>query len=172
MLKVAFDLLFLRRHAMTDFNFPFWQSALVITLLGIFSGLDPSVGAPNPVVGMVLGLVMIWPVYLLGAQFMGWWLKRKQYWDGVGNLFNLLVAASLIDIVPAILVILGIPYLFTLPLWLYSLLVAGNAIKGATNSGLGYAVGGLILWVVIYLPVIVILSVVASLLGLIQMPGV
>ncbi|MBT9169586.1 MAG: hypothetical protein DDT19_02948 [Syntrophomonadaceae bacterium] len=96
---------------------------------------------------------------------MGWWLKRKKYWDGQGSLFNVLVASSTIDIFPATLVILGIPYLLTLPLWLYSLLIAGNAIKGATNSSFGYAISGLVLWVVITFPVIVVISALAGLLS-------
>jgi len=151
MFNVALDLLRLRARPMADFNFPIGQSVILLFIIGLLIGLDPSMSAEGmpPLIGVMIGLIAIGFMFFAGVPFIGWWLKRKNYWNGEGNLFNILVASSLIDIVPLTLAISGIPFLFIFPLDIYSLWVVGNAIKGATQSSIGYAISGLLLWTVI-----------------------
>jgi hypothetical protein len=170
MLKVAFDLLLLREVPMEKFNFPFKHSLILITIIGALLGFaDSSMLIFNPFVRLLIGVGAIWFVFYFGVKFMGVWLKRKGYWNGEGSLFNVLAAASLVDILSPIISIIGFPYapIIALPLQIYSLIIAGNGIKGATNSGLGYAIVGLILWAIIC---IVIIVVIAMLIGALLAP--
>ncbi|MBW1649847.1 MAG: hypothetical protein JRJ44_04060 [Deltaproteobacteria bacterium] len=159
MLKVAFDLLLLRKHPMEDFNFSVRHSIILITILGALTGLgDFNTSILNPLARIFIGLGTTWFVFFFGVKFIGWWLKKKQYWNKEGSLFNVLAAASLIDIVSAALTVCGLPLLITLPLHIYSLIVFGNAVKGATNSGLGYAILGLVLWTIVVMVIVVIIG--------------
>ncbi|MBT9169585.1 MAG: hypothetical protein DDT19_02947 [Syntrophomonadaceae bacterium] len=68
MYKIAFNLLLLRRHPMADFNFPVWQSAVFVTILGVIAGLDPAIGISNPLARVLFGLVLIWFFSFLGRS--------------------------------------------------------------------------------------------------------
>ncbi len=165
--KTAFNLLLLRKVPMEEFNFPVQYSIILITIIGALAGLaEPSTDIYNPLVKMLIGFGPIWFVFYFGVKFMEFWLKRKGYWNGEGSLFNVLAAASLIDIAPAIIAITGFLYapILALPLHIYSLIIAGNAIKGATNSTIGYAILGLILWIMIAMIFFIVASILISLL--------
>ena len=47
-ITLAFDLARLKGHAMTDYRFPFWHAALLLTLIGLSAGLDHTMGVPMP----------------------------------------------------------------------------------------------------------------------------
>lgn len=154
MLKSAFALFALRELPFSRFDFPRWQSALAISLIGALIGLDPSMrsvanGAPPmplPAI-LLLGLVAIWAGVWLIVGLLKWWLKRGQRWDGRGNLFNLVAASWLVaDVLGAGATALGVPPLLTFPLCLYSVWVGANAISSAIpRASLGYAIGGITL---------------------------
>ena len=162
MLKTAFNLILLRKVPAEQFNFPVNYSIILISILGILSGFDPSVAAaiPNPLIRMLISLAFIWVVFYFGVKFITWWLKRKDYLNNQVNLFNLLAASSLIDIVASILSIIDLSFapILMLPLHIYSLIIAGNAIKGVANCKIGYAIIGLILWAVISIIIIIIIG--------------
>lgn len=147
MLKVTSDLIRLESHPMTDYAWPFWQSAALLMFIGILTGLDPATTAmfSAPTWSVMSGLVMIAVSFPVMVAFLRWWLKRGERWDGQGQLFNLIVAASAIDVLGAGLTALGVPPLLTMPIFLYAIWVGANAIEGACNVSLRYAIGGVVL---------------------------
>ncbi len=154
MVNSAFQLFLLRGQPFLQFNFPQWQSVLTISLIGALVGLDPSLRAPQPVgpilpLWFVVGtsLVMVWLTFLVITAVLRWWMMRGSRWDGQGDLFNLVAAASLVaDVLGASLVAMGVPGLLTFPLWLYSLWVGGNALSGAApKASRAYCVSGIVI---------------------------
>lgn len=152
MLKSAFALFTLQELPFSRFDFPRWQGALAICLIGLLIGLDPAMrnganGAPAlPLpAALLLGLLATWAGVLLIVGLLKWWLKRGQRWDGRGDLFNLVAASWLVaDVLGAGATALGVPPLLTFPLWLYSIWVGGNAIGSAIPCvSTAYAIGGI-----------------------------
>jgi len=49
-IKLALGLARLKGRPMADYHFPFWQSVLLLTVIGLSAGLDHSMGVPmaNP----------------------------------------------------------------------------------------------------------------------------
>lgn len=148
--QLAFDLARLKGHVMADYHFPFWHAALLLTLIGLSVGLDHTMGVPMPW-SFLAGLALWWSWIAMLHPLMRWWLKRGGRWNGEGPLFNLLVSGCGIDILWGVLVYVGLPPIGVLPLWLYSFWVMGNALEHATEVGLGYAIGGQVLIMLIYL---------------------
>lgn len=184
MLSSASSLFMLRDLSFAHFNFPRWQSLLVITLIGVVSGLDSAVRAPpsglvaseagSPLwLAVLFATVLTWVSFLIILAVLRWWMRRGGRWDGQGDLFNLLAASWLVpDLLGAGLVALGVPSLLVLPLWLYSVWVGGNALSGAIpKAGLGYSIGGIALGI---LPVLLLYGLVgtaAALLGAVPPAG-
>lgn len=184
MLQTSFSLFLLRKLPFSRFDFPRWQSVLAISLIGLLIGLDPSLRDTPPdmvvpplwlAVGM--GLVTTWVGFLIILGVLRWWMKRGGRWDGQGDLFNLVAASWLVaDTLGAGLSALGIPPLFTFPLWLYSVWVGANALSGAIpKASLGYSIGGI---VVGFIPamlaagvVFAMLGIVLAMLGVVPPPG-
>lgn len=142
-----------------------WQSILVVTLIGICQGLVPA-DQPVPLpVRLAVGLAMVWTAFPLMTCLLKRWLKRGGRWSGQGRLFNLLAAASVIDIGGGVLAVLGVPVLLTLPLALYSIWIAGEAIQGAIpNASLGYAIAGIVL---VFIAAVIVSGMVAAAVGMI-----
>ncbi|WP_250961322.1 hypothetical protein [Serpentinimonas maccroryi] len=154
MIPLALALFLLRPQPFERFAYPRWQAALALTLIGLLVGLDPQfrldtpeVPAPPLWLALSLGVLLIWAVALVTLAVLRWWMQRGQRWDGRGELFNLLVAAWLItSVLGAGLVALGVPHLLTLPLYLYSLWVGGNALSNAIpKASLGYSIVGILI---------------------------
>lgn len=152
MLKSAFALFTLQELPFSRFDFPRWQAALAVSLIGVLIGLDPAMrngsnGAPAMplAAALLLGLIATWAGVLLIVGLLKWWLKRGQRWDGRGDLLNLVAASWLVaDVLGAGATALGVPPLLTFPLWLYSIWVGANAISGAMpRVSTGYAIGGI-----------------------------
>lgn len=156
-IKLAFGLARLKGYAITDYHFPFWQSALLLTVIGLSSGLDPSLGVAMPW-SFPAALALWWSWAAVLYLLMRWWLKRGGRWNGEGPLFNLLVAACGINIVWGILAYLGLPPLLFLPLFLYTFWVMGNALEQATGVSLGYAIAGQIVVFIAYLLLLIVLG--------------
>lgn len=111
-----------------------------------------------------MAILTIRGAFLVGVVFLRWWLKRGGRWDGNGDLFNLVVAASLVSDALCIgLMPFGVPPLLMLPLWLYSLWVCANALSGAVPKvSFGYGIGGI---VISQIPVAVIIMLLFAALG-------
>ncbi|MCW8165630.1 hypothetical protein D8B23_10515 [Verminephrobacter aporrectodeae subsp. tuberculatae] len=157
MILTAFSLFALREIPFSRSDFPRWQSVLAIFLIGVLVGLDPSFraapsGAPDQPLWLAvfLGRALTWVCFLVSVAVLRWWMKRGGRWDGHGDLFNLMAAAWLVaDTLGAGLTALGVPPLLTLPLWLYSMWVAGNALAGAIpKASLGYGIAGIVIGLV------------------------
>lgn len=145
------------RSSFSYFDFPRWQSAFAITLIGILVGLDPNIRTPPPnmpnMPAMPLWFVIpasvlsVWAAFLVIVSILRWWMKRDGRWDGQGDLFNLVAASWLVANVLGVgLVALNVPPLLTLPLWLYSVWVGANALSGAIpKASLGYSIGGIVI---------------------------
>lgn len=161
----------LRDQPMSNFAFTRWQSVAAITLLGVLIGLDPQMTTPQqglPLdavmsLGMAIAVsvVLIWVCFLIGYGVVRWWVRRGARWDGEADLFNLVAASWFVpDALAAVLTILGVPMLMVSVLWLYSIWVAGNALEGAIPKvSLGYAIGGIVISVVLMMLVLGVVSV-------------
>lgn len=153
----AFSLFLLRELPFSRFDFPRWQSVLAVTLIGVLAGLDPGLRAGTPempgmppwvtIPSMVLS---VWLAFLIVVGVLRWWMRRGGRWDGQGDLFNLVAASWLVaDVLGAGLTALGVPGLLTLPLWLYSVWVGGNALSGTIpKASLGYSISGIVIGII------------------------
>lgn len=144
------SLFLLRELPFSRFTFPRWQSVLAITLIGVLIGLDPNHESMSGMVfplwmTLAMSVLTTWTGFLVIVAVLRWWLKRGGRWDGQGNLFNLAAASWLLaDVLGAGLTLLGVPPLLSLPLWLYSIWVGGNALSGAIpRASLSYSMGGI-----------------------------
>ncbi|MBK9348289.1 MAG: hypothetical protein IPN06_18745 [Burkholderiales bacterium] len=175
MLATAFSVFLLQPRPFACYTFPRWQSALVITLIGVLMGLDPGWRAvpPDAPPGMAvpplwaavgISMVLIWLGFLVVLGVLRWWLKRGQRWDGQGDLFNLVAASWLVvDVLGTGLVALGVPLLWTLPLWLYSVFVGAKALSaGVPKASVGYSLGGIVSSIIV---VIIVSSLVMGFAG-------
>jgi hypothetical protein len=146
----------IRLHSVpfAEFNFSRWQSIGALTWLGLLVGIDPSLRATAPGMpalpfwfGWIGGLVVVWVSFLLVLPVLRWWLKRGGRWDGQADLFNLVAASWLLpNVLAAGLIAIGVPSLFVLPLWVYSIWVGGNALSEAIpKASLGYSICGIVL---------------------------
>ncbi|MBS3934905.1 MAG: hypothetical protein KGZ43_01925 [Sulfuritalea sp.] len=170
--KTALSLFLLREHPFSRFDFPRWQSVLVISLIGVLIGLDPNLWSDSgiPVVPLWLTLsgtvLSTWAGFLIIVGVLHWWMKRGGRWDGQGDLFNLVAASWLVaNTLGAGLVALGVPPLFTLPLWLYSVWVGASALSGAIpKASLGYSIGGIVIGLI---PAMLAAGVVFAALGIV-----
>lgn len=151
MLSASLAALMLKEQPFERFNFPRWQAVLGISLLGLIVGLDPGMAEALPdtpvAVVALTGFVFLWVTFLVTYWTLRWWMKRGGRWDGQGDLFNLIVAAwFVIDLIAFLLAMLGVPMILMLPVYLYSVWVAGNALSGAIpKATLGYSIGGILL---------------------------
>lgn len=149
--KTALSLFLLRALPFERFAFPRWQALAGISLIGLLVGLDPALRAGTPEMPLALALVSmllsVWVAFLIIHAVLRWWLRRGARWDGQGDLFNLMAASWLVsNVLGAVLVAVGVPYLLTLPLWLYAVWVGANALSGAIpKASLGYCIGGIAL---------------------------
>jgi len=154
MLTPALSLFLLRALPFERFAFPRWQALAGISLIGLLVGLDPALRAGTPempgmplALALVFMLLSVWVAFLIIHAVLRWWLRRGARWDGQGDLFNLMAASWLVsNVLGAVLVAVGVPYLLTLPLWLYAVWVGANALSGAIpKASLGYCIGGIAL---------------------------
>lgn len=160
-----------REQPFSHFSFSRWQSVLAITLLGVLTGLDPRVTAPqpgmpegavmSPALGIGFSVVLVWLCFLVCVGVVRWWARRGGRWDGEGDLFNLLAAAWLVpDALAAGSTIVGLPPVLGMALWLYSVWVAGHALSSAIpRVSLGYSIAGVLISVVLMTVLMLLASV-------------
>lgn len=169
--RSAVSIFLLRKLPFDCFNFSRWKAVAGICLIGVLVGFDPNMRILSPempplslwlVIPMVV--VSVWVVFLISLGVLWWWMKRGARWDGQGDLFNLVAASWLVaDTIGAVLIAVGVPLLLTLPLWLYSVLVAGNALSGAIpKASLGYAIAGIVISLIPAMIVLVLLMGIAG----------
>lgn len=182
MIRAAFSLFLLRKLLFDRFDYPRWQSVLAVTLIGVLSGLDPSLWSDSGMPAVSLWVTLCgtvfstWAGFLIIVAVLRWWMKRSSRWDGQGDLFNLVAASWLVaDTLGAGLTALGIPPLFTLPLWLYSVWVGANALSGAIpKASLGYSIGGIVIGLIpamlAAMLVFAALGIVLAMLGVVPPP--
>ena len=153
-LSASRKLAVMQRLSWAELSFSRWQGVLAITIIGILVGLDPAMtpasssGAELPrIMAIGLGIALVWPMFLATVGMLRWWMKRGGRWNGHGSLLNLLAAVWLVpDVLGAGLIALGVPLVYTVPIWLYSIWVGGNALSGAIpGASLSYGIGGILL---------------------------
>ncbi|MCG5526044.1 hypothetical protein LRB11_14055 [Ectothiorhodospira haloalkaliphila] len=69
---IAVDLAVLKERSMTDYTFPFWQAAILLTAVGLAFGLDPSLKVM--VIAMLVfmfGLALLAMAVVIGLVFSG-----------------------------------------------------------------------------------------------------
>lgn len=87
------DLVRGRVKPIEHYQYPFWQSLLVLALLGIVAAPSAS-SIPGPIEGKVLFFVMVTCLQAaLLARFMGWWLKQAG-WGEQRPLFGLVALSN------------------------------------------------------------------------------
>jgi hypothetical protein len=154
-IKPAIFLFLLTPQKLTLFNFPRWQSLLVLGLCGL-----QEAGTADEILWFRYLLVVVsWCSFALMISFFKWWLRRGSRWDGQGPLFNLLVASWLVgDSLDCLLTYLDVPWEWIIPLNLYSVLVSCKAIAGVIpQATLRYIVTGCLLSVLVAILPIVLL---------------
>lgn len=164
--------LLLREVSASDFSYPVVAACVLLAALGVLTGLDPQMGEVPLPNRMIMGLVTTAAAFAVITLFMRWWLKRGQRWQGEGPLFRLIVAASAIDLLTGGLTALGVPGLFILPLFLYSIWVAAHAMESAFGVSLRYSIAGILLS---FIPIMLAVMGVSALLmfvGVLPMPTV
>jgi len=161
MLQAAFKLFWLAKLPWPWFDFPRWQSVAVICFIGLLTGLDQSQQDLPLLPYIVYSQLAIWLGFAVYLFFLNWWLRRDGRWDGQGDLFNLLAASwAVVDIIGAGSMAAGVPQIYLAPLWIYSLWVGINAIRGAIpKAGFGYSLAGVLLATLLILIVIGILGI-------------
>lgn len=172
-MRPAFSLFLLRKLPFSYFDFPRWQAVAAITLIGLLAGFDPNMQAtPADMptmpfwLSILVAVLLVWAAFLVIVGILRWWMKRGGRWVGLGDLFNLVAASWLIaDALGAGLTALGVHYLLTLPLWLYSLWVGANALSGAIpKASLGYSIGGIAIGLI---PAMLATFVAAGIMGIV-----
>ncbi|MEO9383598.1 hypothetical protein [Chromobacterium phragmitis] len=89
----AIDLLRLRVKPLAAYQYPWWQTALFLTLMGAVSSGDTAELGDN-IAGRVAFMVLFtWLQTLLFARFMAVWLRWSKG-ELAGSLFGLVVAAN------------------------------------------------------------------------------
>ncbi len=184
LIALSLSLFLLNKLPFSRFAFPRWQSVLAISLIGVLIGLDPSLRAAPPEMpvppfwlAVIMGLLTTWVGFLITVAVLRWWMKRGGRWDGQGDLFNLVAASWLVaDALGAGLTALGVPPLFTLPLWLYSVWVGANALSGAIpRASLSYSIGGIVIGLIpamlAAMIVFAMLGIALAMLGLVPPPA-
>ena len=150
-------LVVLKELPFSDYAFPRWQSyasiALVALLSAISATLAPQVhGLPQMSFWVLLGsnFLSTWVLFLMAMFILRWWMKRGDRWDGEGDMFNLIAASWLvIDLIVYAASMLGAPGFIVMPLSIYTIWVAGNALSGAIpKASLGYSIVGVILAII------------------------
>lgn len=141
MIRHSFELALLRRLPIHCFSFPRWKSVLAVTSVGFLTGLSSSwremVGAENsPLsVTIVAGIVASWSAFIVVYAILNWWVRRGARWDGKGDLFNLLAAATLFSgIVSGVLLLFIESPVVMLMVWLYSILIVVEAASAAMGN--------------------------------------
>lgn len=161
LLVIAFDLALLKGRPMKDYRFPFWQAAILLTVIGLVFGVDPSLGVPFPY-ALLLGIVSYWAWFWVCLLMMRWWLGRGNRWSGQGPLHKVIIASWGIDILIPLLALSGLSGLLLIPLWLYTLWVMANAIVYATDVGSGYVIVGLLIAFLAFTVGLVLLTMVVA----------
>ena len=152
MFSAALNLFLLRKLAFERFAFPRYLSVLVITFYGGIFGFDliwehsgieilPLLG------GFTLYVAIFWGFYVLLLAMLEWSMKQDPHWDGQGELFNLVVSAS---IVPNTLffglTIIEADLLIHCLLGFYSLGVLANELSGAIpKASLAYSMVSIVM---------------------------
>ena len=101
MVNSAFQLFLLRRQPFLQFNFPRGKSVPTISLICALGVRHPNLRAAPPDVpilplwfAVATSLVMVWLTFLVIVAVLRWWMMHGGRWDGQGDLFNFVAAAS------------------------------------------------------------------------------
>lgn len=163
--------LLLREVSASDFSYPVAAACVLLAAQGVITGLDPQMGGVPLLNRMIFGLVTTAAVFAIITFFMRWWLKRGQRWNGDGPLFRLIVAASAIDLFTGGLTALGVPGLFILPLFLYSIWVAAQAMGSAFGVSLRYSIAGILLSFIPIMLAVMGMSALLMFVGILPVPA-
>ena len=141
MIRHSFGLVLLRKLPIQCFSFPRWKSVLAVTMVGFLTGLSLAENGmvdaehfPLPVT-IGAGMAASWAAFILIYAILNWWVRRGARWDGKGDLFNLLAAATLFSgIVSGVLFLFIDSPVVMLVVWLYSILIAVEALSAAMEN--------------------------------------
>lgn len=166
------DLMRLRAQPLAHYIYPWWQPALLVTLLGVFSAaMAEQLTAPAE--GRILFFVVLnWLELLLMANFFDWWLRQGDRWNGEGSLLPLLAVAQGVQLIEPLLSWLpddvGVPVSLTLAM--YSVVILINALTVATGVVRSHVIGGVLLFTPIALALFLSMMMLANSLGWIPEP--
>lgn len=166
------DLMRLRAQPLAHYTYPWWQPALLVTLLGVFSAaMAEQLTAPAE--GRILFFVALnWLELLLMTHFFDWWLRHGDRWNGEGNLLPLLAVAQGVQLIEPLLSWLpddvGVPV--SLALAVYSVVILINALTVATGVVRSHVIGGVLLFTPIALALFLSMMMFANSLGWIPEP--
>lgn len=166
------DLLRLRVQPLAHYQYPGWQPALLVTLLGVFAASTADV-LQAPIAGKIVYFICLnWLELVLMARFFGWWLQQGGRWNGEGALWPLLAACQGIQLLEPLLS--WFPDAVAMPLSLvlaaYSVAILINALAAATQVARSHVIGGVLLFTPVALALYLTMLMVANQLGWIAEP--
>ncbi|OWY39434.1 hypothetical protein CEK28_08155 [Xenophilus sp. AP218F] len=94
----ALDLLRLRVKPLAAYQYPWWQPALLLTLLGLVASADTAELGDNLLGRMLFMVAFTWLETALFVRFIGFWMRAGK-WQASGSLFGLVVAASALQFI-------------------------------------------------------------------------
>ena len=166
------DLIRLRVKPLLHYSYPWWQPALLVTLLGVFSAAMAEQFSAPPEGRILFFVALNWLELLLMANFFDWWLRQGNRWKGEGSLLPLLAVAQGIQVLEPLLSWLpddvGVPV--SLLLAAYSVVVLINALTVATHVARTHVIGGILLFTPIALALYLSMMLLANSLGWIPDP--
>lgn len=87
------DLVRLRFKPLEEYQYPFWQPALVLTLLGVVSAAGAENFTGDTGERILFFVALNWLETTLFVAFIGWWLRLAK-WKQSGSLFGIAVLAN------------------------------------------------------------------------------
>lgn len=114
------------------------------------------------VVMILIAAISMYSAYII----MRWWMVRQKYWDGKGNLFALIMSASIIDLLFPVVIPFG--FIATVMIGIFSFIVFFKAVYSGfslslwqTFSAIGMATVGITLANIILITIADMLGILA-----------
>ncbi|KIM05137.1 MAG: hypothetical protein KN64_05025 [Sulfurovum sp. AS07-7] len=128
MFKIILDQIAFKKIGMSEYDkLSFIQVWVLFALISIATSYIAGGSLGLWALNAVFGALTVYAIYM----FLAFWFKKRDLWNGNGNILGLMITSSAIDIlyIPAFLIHPALAGL----LFVFSFAIAVNALKGALN---------------------------------------
>ncbi len=166
------DLLRLRVQPLAHYRYPWWQPALLITLLGVFAASTAEFMVAPALARIAYFVCLNWFELLLMTHFFHWWMQLGGRWNGEGSLLQLMAVCQGVQILEPLLTWLPDPVAVSASLLLagYSIVMLVHALAAATHVARSHVMGGILLFTPVALALYLAMMMVANQFGWIAEP--